>query len=162
VTTAADGAEATACFAKHASEIQLVVLDFHMPNLSGSVLAKVLSTSIPRAHADGQRSRVGRRESSADPVRTVRRRFSAQALQARGAPAQGRGTCSKSASRRTLETGGGKLERDASSRFSVTRYLGLKIKKARSKRIGLEKIDGRKTPPGSSYKVFFRSFAIIK
>ncbi|MDB6095054.1 MAG: signal transduction histidine kinase, nitrogen specific, NtrB [Verrucomicrobia bacterium] len=42
VTTAADGAEATACFAKHASDIELVVLDHHMPNLSGSVLAKVL------------------------------------------------------------------------------------------------------------------------
>ncbi len=42
VMTAADGAEATARFARHASDIQLVVLDYHMPNLSGSVLAKVL------------------------------------------------------------------------------------------------------------------------
>ena len=42
VTTAADGAEATAGFAKHAGDIQLVVLDYHMPNLSGAVLAKVL------------------------------------------------------------------------------------------------------------------------
>ena len=42
VTTAADGAEATACFARLASEIHLVVLDYHMPNLSGAVLAKVL------------------------------------------------------------------------------------------------------------------------
>ncbi|MDB6169953.1 MAG: sensor hybrid histidine kinase [Verrucomicrobia bacterium] len=42
VTTAADGAEATSAFARHAGEIELVVLDYHMPNLSGAVLAKVL------------------------------------------------------------------------------------------------------------------------
>ncbi len=65
VTVAGDGAEATACFARHAGEIQLVVSDFYMPNLSGAVLAKVLKHINPdvrilmvsgRAAAAGDRS----------------------------------------------------------------------------------------------------------
>jgi len=47
VTVAGNGAEATACFARHAGEIQLVVSDFYMPNLSGAVLAKVLKHINP-------------------------------------------------------------------------------------------------------------------
>ncbi len=65
VSVAADGAEATACFARHADEIQLVISDFYMPNLSGAVLAKVLKHINPdvrilmvsgRAAASGSRS----------------------------------------------------------------------------------------------------------
>jgi PAS domain S-box-containing protein len=65
VTVSADGAEATACFARHAGDIQLVISDFYMPNLSGAVLAKVLKHINPdvrmlmvsgRAAASGSRS----------------------------------------------------------------------------------------------------------
>ena len=42
VVTANDGAEATACFARHASEIRLVVSDLRMPHLDGAMLARVL------------------------------------------------------------------------------------------------------------------------
>lgn len=47
VLAASDGVEATACFAKHASEIRLVVSDLNMPNLDGAMLARVLKRMSP-------------------------------------------------------------------------------------------------------------------
>jgi PAS domain S-box-containing protein len=47
VLVASDGAEAAAFFAKHASEIKLVISDLNMPNLDGAMLAKVLKRMNP-------------------------------------------------------------------------------------------------------------------
>ena len=47
VLAASDGVEATAFFAKHASEIRLVVSDLNMPNLDGAMLARVLKRMSP-------------------------------------------------------------------------------------------------------------------
>ena len=47
VLVAADGAEATAFFAKHANEIRLVISDLNMPNLDGAMLSRVLKRMNP-------------------------------------------------------------------------------------------------------------------
>ncbi len=47
VLVAADGAEATAFYAKHATEIRLVISDLNMPNLDGVMLSRVLKRMSP-------------------------------------------------------------------------------------------------------------------
>ncbi len=47
VLVAADGAEATAFFAKHVTQIRLVISDLNMPNLDGVMLTRVLKRMSP-------------------------------------------------------------------------------------------------------------------